>query len=151
MSSSRIRAALDGGNLSLAAQLLGRPYRFQGRVVQGRGLGRKLGWPTANLQVDGRKCLPALGVYAAWAWLRDESEPMAAVMNLGPQPTVDPMSPSAVEVHLLDRTIALNDQQLIVEPVERLRGQQTFKGLEELSAQIGRDAQTARELLGLSD
>ena len=150
MSSSRIRAALDRGNLSLAAQLLGRPYRFQGRVVQGRGLGRKLGWPTANLEVDGRKCLPALGVYAAWAWLRDESEPMAAVMNLGPQPTVDPMSPSAVEVHLLDRTIALNDQQLIVEPVERLRGQQTFNGLEELSAQIGRDAQTARELLGLS-
>ena len=150
MSSSRIRAALDGGNLSLAAQLLGRPYRFQGRVVQGRGLGRKLGWPTANLEVDGRKCLPALGVYAAWAWLRDESEPMAAVMILGPQPTVDPMSPSAVEVHLLDRTIALNDQQLIVEPVVRLRGQQTFKGLEELSAQIGRDAQTARELLGLA-
>ena len=150
MSSSRIRAALDGGNLSLAAQLLERPYRFQGRVVQGRGLGRKLGWPTANLEVDGRKCLPALGVYAAWAWLRDESEPMAAVMNLGPQPTVDPMSPSAVEVHLLDRTIALNDQQLIVEPVERLRGQQTFTGLEELSAQIGRDAQTARKLLGLS-
>ena len=80
----QVRAALDGGNLSLAAQLLGRPYRFQGRVVQGRGLGRKLGWPTANLEVDGRKCLPALGVYAAWAWLRDESEPMAAVMNLGP-------------------------------------------------------------------
>ena len=97
--------------------------------------------------MDGRKCLPALGVYAAWAWLKDQAEPMAAVMNLGPQPTVDPAAPSAVEVHLLDRSIQLDGEQLLVEPVQRLRGQKKFSGLEELSTQIGVDAQTARDLL----
>ena len=107
------------------------------------GLGRELGWPTANLQVDGRKFLPALGVYAAWAWVDRVDQPMAAVMNLGPQPTVDPTSPSAVEVHLLDRSLELEGRQLRVEPVQRLRGQQRFSGLEELSDQIGRDAEQA--------
>ena len=149
MSSSRIRAALERGDLDTAQTLLERPYRFQGLVVRGRGLGRELGWPTANLQVDGRKFLPALGVYAAWAWVDGSDQPLAAVMNLGPQPTVDPTSPSAVEVHLLDRSMELEGRQLMVEPVQRLRGQQRFSGLEELSAQIGRDADQARSLLSV--
>ena len=147
MSSSRIRSALEAGDLTTARSLLNRPYRFQGRVVRGRGLGRELGWPTANLQVDGRKFLPGLGVYAAWAWVDGNEHPMAAVMNLGPQPTVDPTSPSAVEVHLLDRSIELDGRSLLVEPVERLRGQQKFPGLDALSLQIGRDADRARCLL----
>jgi len=147
MSSSRIRAALSEGDLATAQQLLGRPYRFSGTVVQGRGLGHTIGWPTANLQVDGRKFLPGLGVYAAWAQVGDEDVRLPAVMNLGPQPTVDPNSPSAVEVHLLDTNRELVGQRLTVEPVQRLRGQQRFSGLEELSAQIGRDAQLARTTL----
>jgi riboflavin kinase/FMN adenylyltransferase len=152
MSSSRIREALSNGDLQAASALLGRPYRFRGTVVRGRGLGRDLGWPTANLQVDGRKFLPGLGVYAARAWTQCNGEgrggeALPAVMNLGPQPTVDPNSPSAVEVHLLDRRIELVGQELVVEPVERLRGQQRFSGLEELSAQIGQDAEAARQRL----
>ena len=100
LSSSRIRQALAAGQLQEAARLLGRSYRFGGRVVRGRGLGRELGWPTANLQVDGRKFLPLEGVYAARVWLVGAAadptapgEPMPAVMNLGPQPTVDPAAP----------------------------------------------------------
>jgi riboflavin kinase / FMN adenylyltransferase len=147
MSSSRIREALSNGDLQAASALLGRPYRFRGTVVRGRGLGRDLGWPTANLQVDGRKFLPGLGVYAARAWTQGDAQALPAVMNLGPQPTVDPNSPSAVEVHLLDRRIELVGQELVVEPVERLRGQQRFSGLEELSAQIGKDAEAARQRL----
>ncbi len=147
MSSSRIREALSNGDLQTASALLGRPYRFRGTVVRGRGLGRDLGWPTANLQVDGRKFLPGLGVYAARAWTQRDGEALPAVMNLGPQPTVDPNSPSAVEVHLLDRRIELVGQELVVEPVERLRGQQRFSGLDELSAQIGQDADAARQRL----
>jgi riboflavin kinase/FMN adenylyltransferase len=147
MSSSRIREALSNGDLQTASALLGRPYRFRGTVVRGRGLGRDLGWPTANLQVDGRKFLPGLGVYAARAWTQGDGEALPAVMNLGPQPTVDPNSPSAVEVHLLDRRIELVGQELVVEPVERLRGQQRFSGLEALSAQIGQDAEAARQRL----
>ena len=149
MSSSRVRAALGDGDLTTAQQLLGRSYRFSGTVVKGRGLGHTIGWPTANLAVDGRKFLPGLGVYAAWAKVGDQSKRLPAVMNLGPQPTVDPLSPSAVEVHLLDTNQDLVGKVLTVEPVERLRGQQRFSGLDELSHQIGLDAQRARTCLSV--
>jgi riboflavin kinase/FMN adenylyltransferase len=147
VSSSRIRRALAAGDIQEAARLLERPYRFSGLVVRGRGLGRQLGWPTANLAIDPHKFLPMEGVYAAFAQL-DDGPPLAAVMNLGPQPTVDPMAPSAVEVHLLDRQLELEGRELVVEPVALLRRQQRFSGLEELSAQIAHDAQRARELTG---
>ncbi len=157
VSSSRIRRALAAGDIGEAGRLLERPYRFSGRVVSGRGLGRQLGWPTANLEVDGRKFLPLEGVYAALVWCAGEgvgappdggggrAEAMAAVMNLGPQPTVDPLAPSAVEVHLLDRRLELTGARLTVQPLRLLRRQQAFESLEALSRQIGRDAQLARE------
>ena len=147
MSSSRIRAALKDGELEVAKKLMGRAYRFRGNVVSGRRLGREIGWPTANLQVDGRKFLPGLGVYAAWAWLTPQNTPFAAVMNLGPQPTVDPDSPSAVEVHLLDQNIELSNKELIIEPVKKLRDQKKFADLKSLSSQIKEDAKLAREIL----
>ncbi|MFM7087852.1 MAG: bifunctional riboflavin kinase/FMN adenylyltransferase [Cyanobium sp.] len=182
ISSSRIRRALAAGEIQAARQLLQRPYRFCGAVERGRGLGRGLGWPTANLRVDGRKFLPLEGVYAAWAWCHRPVGPAAsggsgnpgqnplehgscsdlcsngaggngelialpAVMNLGPQPTVDPTAPSAVEVHLLDRDLDLSGAWLSVEPVQLLRRQCRFPSLQALSAQISADAASARELL----
>ena len=151
LSSSRIRAALAAGDLAEAARLLLRPYRFSGQVVRGRGLGRGLGWPTANLRVDGRKFLPREGVYAAWAWPQRqgvvEGPPLEAVMNLGPQPTVDPNAPSAVEVHLLGRTLDLTDRWLRVEPVALLRSQCRFADLASLARQISADADQAGKLL----
>jgi len=153
VSSSRIRRALAAGAIAEATRLLERPYRFSGQVVRGRGLGRKLGWPTANLRVDGRKFLPAEGVYAALVRGGGPSggplqaAPMAAVMNLGPQPTVDPLAPSAVEVHLLDRELELEGWELEVEPVALLRQQRCFENLEALSAQIGADAALSGHLL----
>ena len=139
VSSSRIRQALAEADLKEAVRLLQRPYRFQGLVVRGRGLGRGLGWPTANLQVDGRKCLPKEGVYAALVQ-RSDGKKLAAVMNLGRQPTIDPQAPSAVEVQLEGET-------LTVEPRQWLRGQCTFASLAELSAQIAKDAAAAAEFL----
>ncbi|MEX1315494.1 MAG: bifunctional riboflavin kinase/FAD synthetase [Synechococcaceae cyanobacterium] len=151
LSSSRIRRALSAGDIAEARRLLERPYRFCGVVVRGRGLGRQLGWPTANLQVDGRKFLPMEGVYAARVQLDGGGAAMAAVMNLGPQPTVDPTAPSAVEVHLLDRSLELVGRQLRVEPLALLRRQRRFDGLAALSAQIAADAAQARRLCsGLS-
>ena len=213
VSSSRIRRALASGDITAAQRLLERPYRFSGRVVRGRGLGRGLGWPTANLQVDGRKFLPLEGVYAAWVWchgpavgaaaptagpphpqrIRQEAgvpaaqppgasgpgwlearaegaaatsgtaaaesegdaapipgQALPAVMNLGPQPTVDPTAPSAVEVHLLNRRLDLRDTCLTVEPVRLLRSQRRFASLEELSARIAEDANEASLLLECS-
>jgi riboflavin kinase/FMN adenylyltransferase len=172
VSSSRIRRALAEGQIDEARRLLQRPYRFSGRVVSGRGLGRQLGWPTANLEVDGRKFLPLEGVYAARVQLlaAPAGDPalvapaqpvapagcaggpggwLAAVMNLGPQPTVDPAAPSAVEVHLLDRQLELGGCWLRVEPLRLLRRQQRFEGLDALQAQIARDAEQARALAGV--
>jgi riboflavin kinase/FMN adenylyltransferase len=149
VSSSRIRRALANGEIAEARRLLERPYRFSGRVVAGRGLGRQLGWPTANLRVDGRKCLPLEGVYAARAWLGEAGEegPFEAVMNLGPQPTVDATAPSAVEVHLLGGSFDLRERRLTVEPVRLLRRQRRFGNLAALVDQIGRDADQARGIL----
>ena len=147
ISSSRIREALSQGDLSHAKALMGRAYRFRGKVVKGRGIGGGLGWPTANLEVDGRKFLPSLGVYSARAWINNEKAPFSAVMNLGPQPTVDPTSPSAVEVHLLNQDRNLVGSELTVEPVQRLRGQQRFENLKALSEQIGKDAEMAQSSL----
>jgi riboflavin kinase/FMN adenylyltransferase len=148
VSSSRIRRALAASDLGEAERLLDRPYRFSGQVVPGRGLGRGLGWPTANLQVDGCKFLPGEGVYAVLAWRAEApGSPMAAVMNLGPQPTVDPLAASAVEVHLLNREIDLRGARLTVQPMRYLRSQQRFASLDDLTARISRDATEAAAIL----
>ena len=147
MSSSRIRCSLSKGNIEEATKLMGRPYRFKGRVVKGKGIGKGLGWPTANLNVDGRKFLPALGVYAAWTKIKNRKNAIASIMNLGPQPTIDPASPSAVEVHLLDQDLDLVGQELIVEPVKRLREQKKFDNFKQLSNQIALDAKQAIDIL----
>lgn len=147
VSSSRIREALAEGKIAAAEALLGHPYQFAGRVCRGRGLARHLGWPTANLEVSGRKFLPLEGVYAALAWIGEPAgeRPLPAVMNLGRQPTVDPAAPSAAEVHLLDRELELLGRRLVVQPLRWLRAQRRFANLEELSEQIGRDVEEARQ------
>jgi len=147
LSSSRIRKALNDGDLKHAKYLLNRPYTFRGTVESGKGLGKKIGWPTANLKVDGRKFLPSLGVYAAWASITNEKERFSAVMNLGPQPTIDPNSTSSVEVHLLEEEINLLGKELIIEPVQRIRIQKKFENIEALSKQISLDAIFAKEIL----
>ncbi len=147
LSSSRIRKSLTEGDLKQAKYLLNRPYTFRGTVERGKGLGKKIGWPTANLKIDGRKFLPSLGVYAAWASITNKKERFYAVMNLGPQPTIDPNSSSAVEVHLIDKEINLLGQELIIEPVQRIRLQRKFESIETLSKQINLDAKFAKEIL----
>ncbi len=147
LSSSRIRKALSNGELKIARKLLNRPYTFRGIVEKGKGIGKQIGWPTANLKVDGRKFLPSLGVYAAWASIINKNKRYPAVMNLGPQPTIDPNSPSAVEVHLLEENINLLGQELIIEPIERIRAQKKFENVEALSYQINLDAEVARKIL----
>ena len=117
-------------------------------MERGKGLGKKIGWATANLKIDGRKFLPSLGVYAAWATIDNKKERFSAVMNLGPQPTIDPNSSSAVEVHFLDREINLLGKELIIEPVQRIRIQKKFENIQALSKQISLDAILAKEILG---
>ena len=147
ISSSRVRKLLQNGELDDAHKLLNRPYCFSGKVVKGKGLGKKLGFPTANLEIDGRKFLPGQGVYAALVRCNKFPFSLPSIMNLGPQPTIDPLSPSAVEVHLINQNINLYNLELKVQPVKRIRSQIKFSNIEELSQQIYRDKIDAMNIL----
>ena len=146
ISSSRVRELLLNHDLDNAQKLLLRPYHFSGKVVKGKGLGRDLGFPTANLHIDGRKFLPGEGVYAAWASNPKFKYKFQAVMNLGPQPTINPLSPSSVEVHLIDQNINLYDLKLTIEPIKKIRSQFKFPNLTELANQIHKDKNTAKRI-----
>jgi len=147
ISSSRVRNLLLQSDLVKAKDLLKRPYSFSGKVVKGKGIGKKIGFPTANLQIDGRKFLPGEGVYAAWTKEINSGIKFPSVMNLGPQPTINPLSPSAVEVHIIDKNINLYDLELLVEPIQMIRTQIKFPNIEELSKQISKDKELAKTIL----
>lgn len=145
VSSSRIRAALTAGDIEEANGCLGRPYHLAGVVVRGRGLGRQLGVPTANLEPPRGRLIPANGVYAAWAHTeRDGTWP--AVVNIGVRPTIA-ANHLTVEAHLLDFDGDLYGQRLGLDFIARLRDEATFPSLNALVAQIQADIGQARDLL----
>jgi riboflavin kinase/FMN adenylyltransferase len=144
VSSTRIREAIRAGQLDLASQMLGRAYSLAGRVIRGDQLGRKLGFPTANLDLGGL-ALPPHGVYAAHAAV--QGVPHRAVVNIGTRPTLQRPNPQVqVEVHLLDFAGELYDQDMEIAFVEKLRDEVTFSSPEALRDQIGRDIESARAL-----
>ncbi len=143
--SSRVRALLgEDGAVEQAAELLGRPYRLWGEVIEGAKRGRQLGFPTANLLVPEERLLPAFGVYACWAWRGERGYP--AVVNIGVRPSFDNGKPS-VEAYLLDFSDNLYGETVGLSFVARLRGEKKFPNIGELVAQIGRDAAEAAQLL----
>lgn len=145
ISSTRIRDHLTRGELNEAAALLGRPYRISGRVVHGEKVGRQLGFPTANVALGPHR--PALrGVFAVRAHDQTSGLSHAAVANLGERPTVGGHK-LLLEVHLLDRHAELYGHHLCVDFLKQLRHEQRFASLDELKAQIARDADAARELM----
>ena len=146
ISSSRVRELLQNCDLENAKRLLKRPYYFSGKVVKGKGLGKEIGFPTANLEIDGRKFLPGEGVYAAWTSTTKFKHKIPSVMNLGPQPTIDPLSPSAVEVYLIDQNIDLYDFKLKIQPIKKIRSQIKFSSISELSKNIYKDREIAKEI-----
>jgi riboflavin kinase / FMN adenylyltransferase len=145
VSSTRIRHALREGRLAAVAELLGRPYALSGPVVHGRELGRKLGFPTANIDVTGLE-VPPHGVYAARVHVHGRCHP--SVLNLGVRPTVDAVpSPPQLEVHLLDFAGDLYGAELEVEFVRQVRPERRFPSVDALRAQIMDDVKTARDIL----
>jgi riboflavin kinase/FMN adenylyltransferase len=142
VSSTRIREALRAGEISRASQMLGREYALAGEVMRGDQLGRKLGFPTANLDVRGL-LVPPGGVYAVHAYVG--GRPYRAVVNIGSRPTLPSVAPELrVEAHLLDFQGDLYGQELELTFVEKLRDEQKFPSVQELRAQIARDVATAR-------
>jgi riboflavin kinase / FMN adenylyltransferase len=137
ISSSRIRRTLAAGDVVAAAEGLGRPYSLRGPVVHGMELGRKLGFPTANIQVgDPDKLLPLEGIYAVYGWVGSRRVP--GLLHLGPRPTFRG-SPPSVELHLLDWNGDLYGREVRVDFCARLREVRPFASAAALVEQMGRD------------
>ncbi len=143
VSSSAVRRAVAAGDVALATTLLGRMHRLGGRVVRGRQRGAAIGFPTANVAVRAGM-FPPDGVYAVRV-ARGETT-LDGVANIGTNPTFG-AGPRTFEVHLFDFDDDLYGERLTVSFVERLRGEIAFASVEELVAQIRRDADEARALL----
>jgi riboflavin kinase/FMN adenylyltransferase len=147
VSSTLIRSAVESGDLESAANYLGRDFTILGTVAEGRQLGRRLGFPTANLHAH-NELFPPNGVYAAKAWLREDE--YGGVVNIGVRPTIENETGERIlELHLFDF-----DQQIYGEDVEvaflaYLRPEQKFSGVAELQAQIQRDAEKAHGVYDL--
>lgn len=145
VSSTRIRTAVERGDFAEAAGLLARDYSIYGTVIPGRQLGRKLGFPTANLELEAEQ-LPPIGVYAVRALLNDRLLP--GVANLGHRPTVDGTGTTRhFEVHLFDFSGDIYGETMEVRFVQRLREELRFETIEQLKEQIARDSARARAIL----
>jgi riboflavin kinase/FMN adenylyltransferase len=150
VSSSRIRALLNRGSASEAAQLLGRPYTLSGEVVHGDGRGHGLGIPTANLSVWQERIIPAVGVYATWAVIDGTRHP--AVTNIGVRPTFENEPVFArIETHLLDYDRDLYGQKMQLQFIQYLRREQRFPSIQALLDQIHQDIDQTREVLEHAD
>ena len=143
ISSTRIREALLQSKFELAAQLLGRPYTFSGKVVYGKQLGRTIGVPTANLWIPKQR-LPIAGVYAVKCSLAGES--LNGIANMGIRPTVDGSKP-VLEIHIFNFSESIYGQRLTVEFKNKLRDEKKFDNIDLLKEQILQDISQAKEIL----
>ncbi len=144
ISSTHIRSLLECGDMAQATQFLGHPHILTGEVISGRRLGRTLGIPTANLSLPEALIVPKLGVYACLACF--EGKKLPAVTNIGNRPTVGGHR-ITVEPWILDFDGDLYGKEITLEFYAFIRPEQKFPTLEDLKAQIQRDAETAREAL----
>ncbi len=144
VSSTAIRNALADGNMKRVLNLLGRSFSLQGRVTTGVGRGLKLGFPTANLEIDPKQALPADGVYATWAYIDDK--PHQSVTNIGRRPTFGG-NRRTVETYILNYHGNLYGRELRIEVVERLRNEKRFDAVEELKEQMAEDVKQGIALL----
>jgi riboflavin kinase/FMN adenylyltransferase len=149
VSSTAVRRALAGGEVDIAAHLLGREYEVRGIVVVGDKRGRLLGFPTANVEVSNQVCLPADGVYAGW-YERPDGSVHGCAINLGRRPTFyEHADHSLLEAHLLDFDGDLYGEQAEVRFVHFLRSERKFDGVDALVTQLKHDIESARHVLGL--
>ncbi|MDO9227601.1 MAG: bifunctional riboflavin kinase/FAD synthetase [Pseudomonadota bacterium] len=146
-SSTAVREALAEGDMAMAAQLLGRPYSISGRVVGGDQLGRKIGYPTANIQLKHNKP-PLKGIFAVRVQGLGQPD-WPGVASLGTRPTVHTNGRPTLEVHLFNFDRSIYREHLRVEFLHKLRDEAKFPNLDTLIAQIDLDAQQARELLNV--
>lgn len=146
ISSTRIRTALSNGEIMLANDMLGRPYRVKGTVIPGDQRGRLLGFPTANIGLEQPYYYPKLGVYIVDVWVPELKLRSFGIMNVGIRPTFTDTTPDIrLEVHLLDQDVDLYGKELVVDLLHFLREEQRFPSFEHLKAQINQDRRAADE------
>lgn len=146
ISSSVIRAFLSEGEIKLANKCLGYRYSLEGTIVDGYKIGRTLGFPTANLSVsDPDKLVPANGVYAVIVYL--EGRIYKGMLNIGHRPTLENGTGRSIEVHIFHFSADIYQKSMRIEFVDRIRDEKKFRRVEELAAQLGRDAQMVEHLL----
>jgi riboflavin kinase/FMN adenylyltransferase len=146
VSSTRVRTALADSDFALAEKLLGRAYGISGKVVVGQQLGRKLGSPTANIQLR-RLRAPLSGVYAVD--VIGLGKPLHAVANIGTRPTVDDSIKAILEVHILNFNADIYGKTINVVFRQKIRDEKKFASLDELKANIHADIDTAKRYFGL--
>jgi riboflavin kinase/FMN adenylyltransferase len=142
VSSTAVRSALGAGDLSRAARLLGRPYSISGRVMRGDGLGRKLGFPTANVQMKHNRP-PLTGIFAVEV-TGIEERVIRGAASLGVRPTVKQQGRPVLEVHLLDFDGELYGQHVRVDFLRKFRDEEKYADLATLTRQIALDVENAK-------
>ncbi len=145
VSSTKIRTALAKGNLHTANNYLGYPFMLSGTVVNGKQLGGKIGYPTANINIkETYKLIPKTGVYIVSSKIQGVN--VYGMMNIGNRPTIGG-NHQTIEVHFFDFNANLYQQQLTIELLYFLRDEQKFDSIEHLILQLKKDEQTARDFI----
>ena len=145
VSSTKIRNAINEGDLSRANSLLGRNYSFSGSVVGGDKRGRELGYPTANIKLSSpEKLLPAIGIYAVRVLL--ENENYFGLLSIGKRPTFYNMGETVTEVYIFNFDREIYGKEVTVEMIERLRGEEKFNSAEDLINQMNRDKENGLKI-----
>lgn len=146
VSSSVVRAFLNGGEVEMAKRCLGRPFMLSGTVVRGFQEGRKMGFPTANLQTAEGLLIPADGVYAVKVKVCDTGKWLPAMTNIGTRPTFHGTA-RTLETHIFDFDRDIYGAPMTVGFIRRIRGERMFDGEQALAEQLRKDEQEIRKIL----
>ena len=146
ISSTKVRSAIEKGNIHLVNDYCGHFYEFSGEVIHGNGIGKTIGTPTANIKLNSNeKIIPLDGVYAVLCQIKDAN--YKGIMNIGFKPTVDEVKKRTVEIHLFDYEKEIYGQGLRTKVIERIRDEVKFNSLKELKSQILKDNEKAKIIL----
>tara|TARA_B110000037_G_scaffold177369_1_gene202696 strand:- start:402 stop:1334 length:933 start_codon:yes stop_codon:yes gene_type:complete len=146
ISSTKVRRAIENGNIHLVDDYCGHFYEFSGEVVHGNGIGKTIGTPTANIQLNSNeKIIPLDGVYAVICQIKDAN--FKGIMNIGYKPTVNKGEKRTIEIHLFDFNKDVYELELRAKVIERIRDEVKFSSLESLKIQILKDNENAKKIL----
>lgn len=150
ISSSKIRTALEIGNVSLAKRMLSRPYSLTGTIEGGQQIGRSIGFPTANIiPNEPLKLIPAQGVYAVWINYIDDVYP--AMLNIGTRPTLGDGLSQTIEAHIIGFNLNIYNKTITILFEERLRGEMKFSSIIALKEQLTKDKKNTLRVLGFTN